>query len=218
MKHNTVLCLLVFLLLGSCKEQNRSKVEQDGQTAEQNTSASAKESDQPESVPRNVEDIQETYASIITQLENGILDSTTFKYSCYNEKGGTATYFSYKNQLRLIVHQYHEYDHHSAIDRYFIKDSVLFFINLNRTLWSFESGPEGSTKDDITEQRIYLIDQKPVKCLEKKFTVRSQVTSNPNPQTIPNKEIDCSSLKSVLNPYQVLLKYRHSKSAGCLED
>ena len=106
--------------------------------------------------PRTIEDIQKTYELISAQKNQGLLDSTSFKYDCHGEKAGEVSYFSQDGQLRMIVHRYNEYSHHSATDYYYVMDSVLFFVYNNRLSWTFDSGPQGSTKDDITEQRIYL--------------------------------------------------------------
>lgn len=170
-----------------------------------------------EKAPGNTREIQKAYAAITDKAEKGALDSTTFKYSCNGEKNGTVSYYTENGRLRLIVHQYNEYDHYSATDRYFVQDSTLFFVHRQNTTWSFESGPEGTTRDNITEQRIYLVNQKPVKCLEKKYTILSKAKNNPDPSTIPNKEINSSSIKSVITPYNVLTKHRQKPTQGCLE-
>ena len=127
------------------------------------------------------------------------------------------SYYVEKGQLRMIVRRYAEYDHHSAEDTYFVQDSTLFFAYLKRVLWSFTSGPEGATKDDITEQRIYLVDGQPVHCLEKKFTVLSHEAANPTSEEVPNKEVDCAEAQLVTDPYQMLLKYQHNPTSDCLE-
>lgn len=188
--------LLFLILFASCAE-NSSK---------QETSDTTAVVAEPEKAPDNVESIQKAYSSVMTQLETGKLDSVSFKYSCNEEKKGTVTYFSENGKLRMIAHQYSEYDHHSATERYFVKDSVLFFVYASRTLWAFKDG--GGTKDDVTEQRTYLVDDKPIRCLEKKFVV---------PATAENKEVDCTSQKSVITPYQLLLKHRDQPTSGCLD-
>lgn len=91
----------------------------------------------------NIDDIKKAYAAVNKELEDGQLDSTTFKYSCKDEKNGMVGYFTKNGNLKLIVHRYNEYDHYEAVDRYFVQDSTLFFTYSTTTAWSFEDGPEG---------------------------------------------------------------------------
>ncbi|MCX2481488.1 hypothetical protein OQY15_20480 [Pedobacter sp. MC2016-15] len=167
-------------------------------------------------LPATVAQIQKAYAGIIKKFQNGGLDSAVFKYSCDGEKGGTISYFTENKQLRMIVHNYHEYDHYSATDRYFIQDSSLFFAHTKSISWSFESGPEGSTKDNITEKRTYMLKGRPLKCLEKKYVIRSKATDNPRPETLPNREVDCPPAATVFKPYQLLIKFLKKPTTGCL--
>jgi hypothetical protein len=165
----------------------------------------------------NIDDIKKAYTVVNKELEDGQLDSTTFKYSCNDEKNGTVSYFTKNGKLKLIVHKYNEYDHYEAVDRYFVQDSTLFFTYSTSITWSFDNGPEGSTKDNIKENRTYLIAEKPVKCLEKNFTIRSKASSNPDPESIPNRDVKCLSAAMVLKPYHILTKYRFKSTANCLE-
>jgi hypothetical protein len=82
--------------------------------------------------------------------------------------------------------------------------------------WTFD-GAEGATRDDITEQRIYLVNELPVKCLEKKYSTRSNTTNNPRPETIANKEAKCRSAADILKPYRLLTKYHNKTAPACLE-
>ncbi|PWG78701.1 hypothetical protein [Pararcticibacter amylolyticus] len=231
MKNYTIihtLCSFIIVLSLSCTSNRQPDSAHDHDTTHtqnnstqhdtlSSTTAEPQSATEAAKAPANTEEIQKAYAGIMDKAEKGALDSTTFKYSCNGEKNGTVSYYTEKGRLRLIVHQYNEYDHYSATDRYFVQDSTLFFVHRQNTTWSFESGPEGTTRDNITEQRIYLVNQKPVKCLEKKYTVRSKAKNNPDPATIPNKETNCSSIKSVITPYQLLFKHRQKPTQGCLE-
>lgn len=167
-------------------------------------------------MPATVAEIRQAHAAIVTKLGEGRLDSTSFSYSCDDEKNGTVSYYSDNGQLRMVVHRYNEYDHYSAEDTYFVQDSTLFFAFLKRVAWSFTSGPEGATKDDITELRVYVVDQQPVQCLEKKFTVHSHADSNPTSEEVPSREVDCIAMNRVIEPYRALLKHQHHPTAGCL--
>ena len=164
----------------------------------------------------NAAQIQNAYAEIIADYEKGKLDSTSFKYNCNGEKSGTVTYFSQKGDLKMITHTYAEYDHHEMKDRYFVQDSIPFFAHLRSLSWSFESGPEGATKDQITEQRIYLLNWKPIQCLEKKYEIRLHAGVNPKPADVQNKTVDCTSTKSIEKPYRLLVKYWNVPAPKCL--
>lgn len=214
--HNLI-CLILILFTTSCS---------DG--VETNTASSEKMQSQDsalEIIPvspktdtdiNNIEGIQKAYEMISKQIKKGNFDSTTFKYNCNNEKSGEVSYFSQNGQLRMIVHRFNEYSHHSATDYYYVNDSLLFFVHNKRISWSFESGAAGATKDIITEQRVYLIDQKPIRCLEKKFEIRSQASDNPESELVPNRTVNCSTIKSVMKPFEMLLKYRYKATSGCL--
>lgn len=210
----------VFILLScsSCIDQSETDDRRLGKAqATQNMTAKNIQKAQDNKPLRTVQDIQQAYTAISTKLKDGALDSISFKYSCNNEKSGTVSYFSDKGKLRLIVHRYNEYSHFSGVDKYFVKDSTLFFVYKNSVLWSF-NGPQGSTKDSITEQRVYLIDQQPIKCLQKTFVVYSHAANNPRSEEIMNKEVNCTSQKSVIKPYRLLAKYRNNATTGCLEE
>ena len=206
--------MLLFLIAACNENSNHNTVNSNEAQKHDSVTASVSISNS-DTIPRHIEGIKKTYEMTLAQLKNGVLDSTSFKYSCNNERNGTVSYFLDKGALRMIVHRYNEYSHHSAEDYYFVKDSILFFTYFERVSWSFD-GPEGSTKDNVTEQRVYLIDQKPIRCLEKKFVVRSKESNNPKSETVANKEVSCASLESVINPFLVLLKHRENPTSTCL--
>jgi hypothetical protein len=209
--------IIISLCIIACtqrSESNSKHSQADGMKYSAKSSNSAVEKGQP---LISVASIQKAYSDIVSKATRGNLDSTSFKYSCHGEKGGKVIYFTEKGQLRLIVHRYNEYDHYSAEDRYFVTDSTLFFILTNSVSWAFESGPEGATKDNIQERRVYLVNNKPIKCLEKKFVIRSQEKDNPRPETVTSREVDCSSPEAVMKPYVLLNKYRSNPTSGCLD-
>lgn len=168
---------------------------------------------------KNVEDIKKEYDYVVTKINNNGMDSTSFTYNCHDEKKGTIVYYLDNDDLRMIKHTYYEYSHFSATDSYFVKDSSLFFVYFNRVSWSFDPHGKGvsDTKDDITESRFYIIDNNPVMCLEKKFTIRSSENTSPNMAS--NEEVVCSSLQPILKEFRLLVKYKsQKKSVSCLEE
>ena len=172
-----------------------------------------------DSYPTSVEQIKQRYAIINDKLKRGLLDSLSFKYDCNKERSGTVTYFSDKGELLMIKHTYNEYSHFSAVDQYFISNNKLFFAHLNGTSWSFESGQaaEGATKDDIIEQRLYVENEKPLLCLEKKYTKRSHSANNPAPANVPNKQVKCKPIEALLKDFNLLVEFKSSANNDCLE-
>lgn len=171
-----------------------------------------------DSTPTSVEQIKQRYAIINDKLKRGLLDSLSFKYDCNKERSGTVTYFSDNGKLIMIKHTYNEYSHFSAIDQYFINNNNLFFAHLNGASWSFESGQasEGVTKDDIIEQRLYVENEKPLLCLEKRYTKRSHSSNNPVPANVPNKEVKCKPIKTLIKDFNQLVEFKNSAKHDCL--
>ncbi|MEG1026693.1 MAG: hypothetical protein RSF34_19630, partial [Flavobacterium sp.] len=81
-------------------------------------------------------------------------------------------------------------------------------------VWSFVA--EGITKDNVTEYRGYIINDQPVECLEKKYTLHSKSDTNPNPDEIPNKNSDCKNIQKLIKKYQKLATYKSTKDVECI--
>ena len=211
-------CLVIILLCSYCSERPSIRGKEITEDSKLDTETTGHElKADTEEAPVTIDAIKKTYAMISKKFQDGELDSTSFKYDCNGEKGGTVSYFSDKGKLRMVVHRYHEYDHYSAVDRYFVKDSTVFFAHLTSISWAFEDGSQGTTRDNIKEQRTYLIKQEPVRCLEKKYTLRSDARNNPAPDSVPNNEVGCQSVKPLLSSYALLVKYQHKSAPHCLE-
>jgi len=116
----------------------------------------------------------------------------------------------------LIRHIYNEYSHFSATDEYYIKDGVPFFIFNQDLVWNFTG--QNQTQDNITERRFYILNDQPVQCLEKKYTVNSNDDYPPESDTVPNKEIECALFEDALKDYKKLYKLREQNGdIECLE-
>ncbi|RZK39434.1 MAG: hypothetical protein EOO90_18790 [Pedobacter sp.] len=212
------LIYLVVVFLFSCGgSQDNSKISEQDTSVTPNIDTNEVAIEEVQSF-RSIEDIKKGYASVVQKMDKGLLDSLSFKYNCDNERSGTVTYYSENSKVVSIAHRYAEYDHHSAVDQYFLQDDKLYFAFLNTTYWSFQSGAaaEGATKDDITEQRIYLIDNTAVECLEKKYTILSEASNNPVPATVPNKKIKCKPVKPLLDKFQMILNFKGKSDKSCL--
>ena len=209
-------CLTAAVLI-SCTSKPANTVAQSPANLNTDTTKVAKPAIIQYNPPKTTEEIKVAYQYITAQLSNKALDSTTFEYNCNNEKSGTVTFYTDHSQLRLIKHNYSEYDHFSSSDSFFVTGDKLFFVYRKTIVWSFESGPEGSTKDDVTESRNYFINEKPVKCLEKKYTIHSQSPEKPKHDQISSKEVSCKETPTLLAQYKLLLSYQHKHTKGCLD-
>ncbi len=209
--------LVLLSVLFSCTSNTKQETDEKVLTYEDSVPLSPPKASATEAKLTTVEQIQNAYGAITAAHESGKLDSTSFKYNCNGEKSGTVTYFSQNGDLKMIVHSYAEYDHNEMKDRYYIKDGSAFFAHRWSLSWSFDSGPEGATKDKITEERIYLADGKSIKCLEKKYEIRLHAGINPNPAEVANKELNCENVKPIDKSYRLLAKYWKAPAPNCLE-
>lgn len=157
------------------------------------------------------------YNLVNDQLKNKKLDSVGFEYEC-EEISGNVVYYSEKGKLKVVKH-FQADSHYSSTENYFINDGKLYFIFKDDTVWSFDGGtPEKPiTKDDVTEQRFYLVDNKAIQCLEKKYTLRSNSTDNPKSENVPNKEMENCSVAELQKSFDLLMKNKDQKgSVKCL--
>jgi hypothetical protein len=215
---------IALLLIVSCTNTSKSTSEEvpafKSETADTIIKPSIASTGNPKLL-KTVEDIKQEYEYLASKIKNKGLDSTSFTYDCRGEKQGTVVYYFDNDALKMIKHTYSEYSHFSSTDSYFVKDNAVFFVYYNQVSWSFDSQGKGTsdTKDDITENRFYIIDNKAVKCLEKKFTIRSSDPENTRSHSVANKEIACSSIKPVLQKFELLAKYKSQEtSIACLEE
>jgi len=216
MKNNIYLLLCALLFSCGQRQNNETKIVADTNSVDSGSVSNDSVKVQPH--PTSVPEIKQAFSVTDKKLQQGVMDSVSFKYDCKGERNGTVTYFSDKGNLAIIKHSYNEYSHFSAVDQYFVKDGKLFFAHFNRVVWSFESGKaaEGATKDDVTEQRIYIAAEKPLLCLEKKYTIKSHSSDNPIPENLENKEVECKTIGSVLRDFGKLLAFKDSASHDCL--
>lgn len=169
---------------------------------------------------KTLDDIRVQYQRIVIQKQNGALSTSSFKYDCSGEKSGTVTFYSDDNGLQLIEHQRSEYSHFEATDQYYVMDDRPFFVYYEHTSWSFDEagGQDNATRDNITEQRFYLINHELVQCLEKNYTTRSSTEENPLSAEVPNREVACPPVEELTASFAQLLKYQDQRQTiGCLE-
>lgn len=207
------LLLLVFLAFTvACQKRNENDVVQ--QTVKTDTVENNHNQLPSYHTPKNVENIKEFYTTWEQKMQSGSFKKISFDYNCENEKSGKLTYFFEDGKVRIIEHAYSEYDHFSATDRYYIAEGIPFFVYSKEIVWSFEA--EEKTKENVTEYRGYIINDKPVECLEKKYTLRSHVNNNPDPDQISNKISDCRNIQKLIKNYEKLATYKSSNDVECL--
>ncbi len=195
----------------SCKKENKLK------TAEHFTikdSLNSHESSDSLSLRNNlgsVDNIKREYNIVNSQLLAKKLDSVKFDYQC-EERTGNVVYYFEKGVLKMIKH-FNADSHYSTVENYFVNNGKPYFIFKDETLWSFDSGtPEKpETKDDITEKRFYIVDDRAIQCLEKKYTLKSSIKNNPKSENVLSKEIKNCSIDEVQKTFNLLMKNKDSK-------
>ncbi|TCC90211.1 hypothetical protein EZ428_13095 [Pedobacter frigiditerrae] len=209
-------CLLICLLLLACGQGERTETKTEKDTTKQ--AAAAENSQEPETTnPNSVAAIKQAYATSVNLIQSGQLDSVSYNYNCQQERSGKIVYFSKNGKLMMIKHSYNEYSHFEATDQYFVNDNQLYFAHLNSLVWSFVAGEgDGATKDDITESRLYVVDNHAILCLEKKFTIRKNAKDNPKAENVPNKVVNCKPVNGLLKDFDALVSFKDKGNKDCL--
>ena len=208
--------LLIFALLFviSCKDAKDKNV------SNSSNAISSKVKSHSLSLEKNlssVDGIKQEYSKVNSQLVEKKLDSVGFKYEC-DEISGNVVYYFDKGTLKLVKH-FQADSHFSSTENYFVDEGKPYFIFKDDTVWSFDGGtPEKPiTKDDVTEQRFYLVDNKVIQCLEKKYTLKSNSITNPKSENVPNKEMKNCSIIDLQKTFDVLMKNKDRRGVGkCL--
>jgi len=206
----TTACFAVF---NSCKKEHIAAPGSEGSPGK--NTAVKKDSTGQSGPLRNIADIKEEFAVLNAKLQSKQLDSSGFTYECA-ETSGEAGFYYEGGQLSVIKH-FTADSHFSSVTRYYLKNDEIFFILKEDAVWSFDGGTAEKpvTKDDISQQRVYLVEGSPVKCLEKEFTLRS-AGSNPDPEKIPNREIDCNVQKLMKDYLRVLKNIDKKDRIDCI--
>lgn len=166
---------------------------------------------------KSISGIKQEYALVNAELVAKKLDSVGFKYEC-NEISGNVVYYSENGTLKVVKH-FQADSHFSSTESYFIDEGKPYFIFKDDTAWSFDGGTadKPETKDDVTEQRFYLVDNKAIQCLEKKYTLRSNSPNNPKSENVPNKEMKNCSIEELQKSFDLLMKNKNRRDGGkCL--
>lgn len=196
---------MCLLLVVSCTKHR----DDPHQSPSVNLPAAEKDHALSDKTPQSTDEIKKEFAALNEKLLAAKLDSASFTYTC-EETEGRADFYYENHNLRLVKHFYAD-SHFSSTTNYYVKNNNVFFIFKEETLWQFDGGtPEKPiTKDNISQQRIYLKNGNTIQCLEKKFTIRS-AGKNVNPETVPNKKGNCDA-KELMDIYQKILKNKDRK-------
>lgn len=211
----TSLLALSLILMISCKKETRPDVQktyvsEDGISMKNNRRTAS------DDAIKSVEDIKKEYAELSSLLTSKKLDSSSFTYFC-NEREGEVVLYKQDGKIMMVKDFYSEHSHFSSSTQYFIKNGQVFFIFQDETLWNFDGGtPEKpETKDDITEKRMYILNNKIVQCLEKTYSVHSK-GNNQDPGKMASRETQCD-ISGLMKNYQAIIRNKDKKGeAGCL--
>ena len=208
------LVISVLLLIFSCKKEMNDKVSNssDAIGSKVKTHSLSLEKDL-----NSVNGIRQAIQQVNSQLISKKLDSVGFEYDC-DEISGNVVYYSDKGKLKVVKH-FQADSHFSSTENYFVNDGKLYFIFKDDAVWSFDGGtPEKpETKDDVTERRFYMVDDKAIQCLEKKYVLKSNSPNNPKTENIPNKEMKNCSSEELQKTFALLMKARDRRGNGkCL--
>lgn len=200
------LSLLLLAMLAACTPKPLPTATTEKISAPATSSQPAKEDPGPEDVsgvPTDMQSIKKAYAYIITQRERNAFDSNSFDISC-GENNGTVKYFFEGSDLRLIDCNITEGEYLTVTERYFLKDTTLFFVYTGNDHWSYVSG--NGTRNMVNELRTYILNRQPVKCLGKTYEINSDKDDTP-PENMPNKETDCTSFEKMDDDYHMWLRF-----------
>lgn len=166
---------------------------------------------------KSINGIKQEYSLVNADLVAKKLDSAGFTYEC-NEISGNVVYYSENGTLKVVKH-YQADSHFSSTERYYINDGKPYFIFKDDTVWSFDGGTPDKpvTKDDVTERRFYLVDNRAIQCLEKKYSLKSNSAGNPKSENVPNKEMKNCPVSELQRSFDLLMRNKDRRDGGmCL--
>lgn len=206
-----VFLISILLLIFSCNKENKQKTAVNPVSSDSLNLKAPADSLKIKKEINSVDEIKEEYNLVNSKLIAKKLDSVSFDYEC-EERSGNIVYYSEKGILKVVKH-FSADSHFSSTESYFLNNGKLYFIFKDDTGWSFDGGtPEKpETKDEITEQRYYIVNDKSIQCLEKKYTIKSSSKNNPQSESIQNREMKNCSIDGLQKTFSQLMKNREQK-------
>lgn len=172
-----------------------------------------------------IRDIKRQYSSIAELMEQGLLTEKTTLYSCEDQGlSGSLTYYFLNQELKIIVHTFDQ-GHHSSTNRYYVNNEKLFFYFLKENFDNDNHKYDPNTGDlieieenwSVFEKRIYIYNEKAIRCLEKEYgnnDIKDEtVNKYPNISNhFKNQEMDCedAETRKVLIFYDQLRKHHNN--------
>ncbi|WDF46149.1 hypothetical protein PQ459_14725 [Chryseobacterium sp. KACC 21268] len=204
----------IFLLIGLVLIFNCKNEKEDASVSSDAISTKVKSHSLSLSKDLNsVNGIRQEYQLVNSKLVAKDLDSVGFKYEC-DEISGNVVYYSENGTLKVVKH-FQADSHFSSTENYFVIDGKPYFVFKDETVWSFDGGTadKPETKDDVTEQRFYIVNGKSIQCLEKKYTLKSKSANNPKSENVPNKEMKNCSIAELQKHFDLLMKNKDRRDA-----
>ena len=150
-------------------------------------------------------EIRARYAQITAAKAAGSLRAETLTYDCPDHPSqGSITFYYAGHALRLIDWEFSEGDHYGQGMELYVWDDSLFFAYHTTGYWTFAGSTatgEPVVEDRFEEFRFYFHHHQPIRCLEKRFSVRS---TDPNPKRsdqVPNQEGSCEQAGGMLTHF-----------------
>ncbi|MCX3264842.1 hypothetical protein [Pedobacter agri] len=167
--------------------------------------------------PQTLAEIQKYFETLERRRSQGRLDSIKKDFDCEGEASAKAVYFYQGETLCMIRVEYQEHDHYSSEMSFYLAKGKPFFIFRTDYTWTFADGmaAEGITKENVKEKRYYLINDKPAKYLEKKYSYLSN-ERKPEAAMIVSKESSPGPLPIEIANLKKLLESKSSKTDDCL--
>ncbi|MEL6671877.1 MAG: hypothetical protein AAFR61_06780 [Bacteroidota bacterium] len=146
-----------------------------------------------------IQDIRQQYAKIESLIQAQALQQKKQGFACDLEPYSATVIYHYDSTgIYRVDYSEAVGDHGGKSEKYYLWEGELFFMYREAGTWGFDgevSMIEGEavqgTVDHIEEERFYFDGKKLLRCLHKAYSFYSRKDDNPDPATLPNKQVDC---------------------------
>ncbi len=159
-------------------------------------------------------DIRNKYQLIRELVDTNTLRQHHTDYSCPESlEHGALTFYYNGNELKHIIHTYHQ-GHVKYQDEYYIWDDQLFFQYATHNIWYKDYEKSRSGKRLLVhvtltlEERFYFKDREIIKCQFKDFENRSNNPKKIKTNYIRNINIGCDQAENAIEKYNLLLNFQ----------
>lgn len=147
-----------------------------------------------------IQAIRKEYKQINQWIEKEALDLTE-KQVEDEELHSTIEYYQKEKQLKLIKVNSHDASHAASETSYYNMNNGLMFIFHDFGYWQFsgmDKDGNSTTTDFVEETRCYFKDEKPIRCLSRKYD------STIDAKEAKNKKVDCLECLELLKEFKKL--------------